>query len=1159
MSEIFNALEQQTSLKFTYNHIKIDENLVIEINANKQSLREVLEEISKNTQLTFRRVNENVHVAKATRRQEPVVEFFREEQSVSINGRVTSPDSPDGLPGVNVVLKGTGQGTVTDINGNYTITVPGSESILVFSSVGYLTEEVTVGSRSVINIYLSSDVTALQEIVVTALGIERDKRSLGYSVGEVKGSEVGIVGQENMLAGLAARVPGVTVNQISGAGSSVSVTIRGINSLTTDNQPLFVVDGVPMNNSLNNFRRYGDRNEIDYGNAISDINPEDIESISVLKGPSAAALYGSRAGNGVILITTKKGSKEKMTVSFSTNTVFERPVKYLDFQYEYASGDRSGLNERAEYWNGLSLDKGVTAVQWNSPRDANGNRLPTELRSYPDNMKNFLQTGITSTNSIAVGGSSDKANYRFSYTNMSHQGMIPNSDLFRHNVTTNADFKLSDKVTVSTSVNFVRSKSNDRPSTGNRGGNAPEMALAWPHVDVRELKDYWLPGQEQIQQRTPADNLDNPYFIAYGITNAFTRDRVFGNVKLDYKISDNFSAFARITQDSYAENRETKIPFSYTRARQGAYHLEDQARNESNADFMFTFNKEITSDFNLSISAGGNYMVQTYREKYIGSQGNPGLIVPGLFNVNNIPINGRAVSNYRMQRAIYSLYSTASLGFKDQVYLDLTARNDWSSTLPRDNMSFFYPAASLSWLANYAFNLPQSISLLKLRAGAAQVGLEASPYQLQQILNFSQLGSLVTANLPGTLLNPTLKPELATSIEYGLDFNMFNNRLRFEGTYFNMQNENQILRLGTPPSSGFTQRDINAGLLESKGWELLIGGTPIKSKNGWNLDISANFARFRTKIVELADGIDFVTLWEDNNGGAQTYVGEYIGDLYSRGFAFVDDPNSPYYRWPILDAGFKQWIPNNDRAARVKVGNFNPDMLIGFQTTLSYKRWTLNANFDARIGGQFQSFTYRYAGSNYKDGRQKRMLIPGSLYSDEELRALLKSDPEKYIIPRNGWFPRVGGYSPEEGGYMTNGGGIVLDDGGFVPGVYVGPDGQYVENLGGPGTLYLSMWRIFPWSYNQQVTFDADFLKMRELSIGYDIPKFGGFRNANISVYTRNVILWTAAGIGIDPERAFQVQGNRQGDSVNLFRQGIELQNVLPWTVPFGFRLNFTF
>jgi TonB-linked SusC/RagA family outer membrane protein len=1084
------------------------------------------------------------------------------EQTRTVTGKVTSTSDDSEMPGVNVIVKGTQTGTITDINGNYSIDITGDNVTLVFSYIGFTTEEVAVGSRSVINMSLAESLEALQEVVVTALGIEREKRSLGYSVGEVKGSEIGIVGQENVVAGLAARVPGVTINQLSGPGSSVNVNIRGITSLTTDNQPLFVVDGVPMNNSLNNISARGDRNQVDYGNAISDINPDDIESISVLKGPSAAALYGSRAGNGVIIITTKKGKAgEQMSVNFSTNTVFERPIQYLNFHYQHASGNRTALlDERSAYWYGLPLDQGNTAVQWNSPLDANGNPVPTELRSYRDNMRNFLQTGITSTNTLSVSGSSDRATYRFSYTNMAHQGMIPNSDLFRNNISANTDYKISDKLTMSTSLNFVRSKSNDRPSTGNRTANPLEAVYEWPHVDVRELRNFWVPGREEIEQLTPADNANNPYFLAYGLTNSFTRDRVFGNVKLDYKFNENFSVFARVMNDFYTETRETKIPWSYTRERRGGYYLDELSRNETNADFLFTFNKAVSSDFNFNISAGGNYMVQSFRSMYIGTARNAGLEVPGLYRVTNIPVAGRQVNNSEMQRAIYSLYSTASLGFKDQLYLDLTARNDWSSTLPRENMSFFYPSASLSWLANYTFNLPQSVSLLKFRAGIAQVGLEANPYQLEQVLGFGAWGQTLTANLPGTLLNPTLKPEIATSMEFGLDFNLFENRLRFEGTYFQMENENQILRLNTPESSGFGSRDINAGLLSSRGWEILVGGTPIRNRNGWNLDISANFTRFRARVDELADGVDFITFWGDNGGGAETYVGGDIGDLWSRGYARVEDPNSPYYRWPILNAN-GGYINQNAREDRIRVGNFNPDFLMGMQANLSYNRWTLGMSFDLRMGGDFMSYTYRYGGSNWKDGRQKDKLIPGGLYSPEELAALLKSDPEQYIIPQNGWYPRVGGYTQAEGGFWNNNVGSPVEayDGGFIPGVQIGPDGEYIEHLGGENTLFLPMSRLFPWSYNQQVTFDASFLKLRELSIGYNIPNFGGFRNASVSVFTRNLMLWTAAGIGVDPERAFRNEGGRQGDTVNTFRQGQELQNVLPWTMPIGFRLNFTF
>jgi TonB-linked SusC/RagA family outer membrane protein len=919
-----------------------------------------------------------------------------------------------------------------------------------------------------------------------------------------------------------------------------------------------VIDGVPVANSLNNIRRMGDRNEVDYGNAISDLNPDDIASISVLKGPSAAALYGSRAANGVVLITTKSGKKgEGLNISFSTSNVAERPMRYLNFHYKHASGNRGPLlDERSAYWAGPELDVGNTAVQWNSPRDANGVRIPTELKSYPDNMKNFLETGLTSTNNLAVSGSTDKATYRISFNNMTHKGMIPNSDLLRNALSTGFTLDLRQNLKLSTSLNLVRSSANDRPATSNRGANALEAVYNWPHVNVKDLKNYWVPGQEGILQLSPTENMNNPYFIAYGINNGFVRNRAFGNMRLDWSITPEISAFVRMAGDMFVENRETKIPWSYTQERRGGYYLQDMARHETNTDFLVTYNKKV-SDISIGVSGGGNVMKQNYRDSYMGSRGGVGIIVPGLYRISNVPNTGLEVSNFENEKAIYSIYGMTTIGFKDMLYLDVTARNDWSSTLPAANRSYFYPSASLSWLANYTFNLPQAISLLKFRAGWAQVGNDTDPYQLSPVLGTGTWGNLITTSVPGTLLNPQLKPEIASSQEYGVDFNLFNNRLRFEGTYYNVENSNQILRINTPASSGFTNKLINAGLLASRGWELNLGATPISNKSGWSLDVNTNFTRIRTTVKELADGIDFITLWDDNNGGSFTRVGEEIGNLYSRGYAYVKDPNSPYYRWPILNRN-GTWIPNNDRDARVKVGNFNPDFIIGMQTALSYKRFSLRASFDWRVGGNFQSYTYRYGESDWKSKRQKDNMIPGGLYEPDALVAMLKSDPEQYIIPQNGNYPRVGGYTQETGGYYNDNFGTAVKayDGAFIPGVIETSPGVYQEHLGGPGTIYYPVSRQYPWSYNQQITFDASFLKLREISFGYDLPNLFGMRNANFSIFSRNIILWTAANIGIDPERAFQAIGGRQGDTANTFRQGIELQNVMPWTIPVGFRLN---
>lgn len=1083
-------------------------------------------------------------------------EFFQTQTVV--RGKVTSQTDGLGLPGVSILEKGTTNGTVTDINGEYSININSANPVLVFSYIGFNTVEMPLNGQSTLNLAMEENISEMGEVVVTALGIEREKRSLGYSVGEVKGEDMRTVTQENALGALAGRVAGVTVNQMSGVGSSTSVVIRGATSLSSDNQPLFVIDGVPVSNSLNNIGNMGDRNQVDYGNPISDLSPDDIEDMTVLKGPSAAALYGSRAGNGVILITTKKGKKgEAMKVNFSTSNVFEKPYRFLDLHYMHASGSRTNqLDERSAYWVGPKLDEGIKAVQWNSPVDAQGNKIATDLVSYKDNMKNFLETGITSTNALSISGATDKAVYRLGYSNMINKGMIPNSDLFRHSLNFSNSYQFNSKLAVSADINISRNKSNNRPATGNRGANPLEAVYNHPHVNVKDLEDYWVPGQEEIQQLTASANHDNPYFIAYGINNGFVRDRVFGNIKTEYKFSDALKTHLRLSLDTYNENRETKIPYSYTRERKGAYHLQNLGRTESNIELLTTYNKA-WDNFNLTLSGGGNVMRQDYFDNYMGSATNAGLIVPGLYRINNVPNTGIRYSNSTSEKMIYSVFAVASVGFKDQLYVDLSGRNDWSSTLPADNRSYFYPSLSVSWLANYTFNLPETISMLKLRAGVAQAGNDTYPYALEQQLGTGSWGSLITTSYPGTLLNPNLKPEINTSQEFGLDLNLFDNKIRFEGTYFYQQNENQILSIPTPASSGYTQRQVNAGLISSKGWEFQIGATPIRNAKGLTWDISANLTRVRTTLDELTDGMEFITLWEDNGGGASTFVGGQIGDLYSRGFATVEDKNSPYYGWPILTQN-GSWTPQNNREDRRKVGNFNPDALLGFQTSLSYGRFILAASIDTRIGGDFMSFTYRYAESDWKSKRQMDLLIPGGNYSEAELIALLKSNPGKYIIPGKGNFPRVGGYGAYAGGLPVNQG-PAGDDGVFVPGVIMGPNGEYIEHLGGPGTRIYPASNAYPWSYNEQITFDASFVKLRELSLAYRLPNIKGFQNASISVFTRNLMLWTKSDIGIDPERAFQMAGSKQGDSANMFRQGIELQNVNPWTMPFGFKFDATF
>ena len=1101
-------------------------------------------------------------------------------QTRTVSGKITASADGSGIPGVNVQLKGTTKGTSSNAAGSYSIEVSGPNAVLSFTFVGFEPQEVKVGTRNLIDVSMASSSQELNEVVVTALGIKREEKSLGYSVGKVDGKNLNRVITENVLNGLSGKLAGVSINATGTTGSSVSMIIRGAKSLSNDNQPLFVIDGVPVINTLNNVGQVGNDNRVDYGNAISDINPDNIESISVLKGPSAAALYGSRAGNGVVLITTKSGSKsKKMTIQITSNTVFDKPFKYLNMHSKFATGvlpftpDNNPypggtlyIDEGSSGGVGPELDKGYKAVQWNSPLDASGNQIATDLKSYPDNVKNFVQTGITTTNGFSIANSSDAMSYRVSYSNMTSRGIVPGADLFKNSLDVNTSLNLSKKLKLSTNFDFSRNNSNNRPAS-ERGSNPLQWAYAVsPHINILDLQNYWVPGKEGLQQNSQAiGDYNNPYFLAYEVKNAFERNRFFGNAKLDFQLTKEISFMARYSLDTYGETRETKIAPSYTGEKNGAYGLTTLSPNERNIDFLATYAKSL-KDFSLSFSLGGNARKSTNAVISESSKGGTGLVIPGLYTLQNIATANIQYSSTHSNKVVYSAYGMANLGYKDMVYLDLTARNDWSSTLPIDNRSYFYPSASLSVLLNEMFQIPNNrIDLLKVRAGVAQAGNDTNPYALFNTLGLAESwGGVTRLGKPGSILLPDLKPEITTSMDLGVDLTMYKNRLRFSGTYYTVENRNQIIPTTLPPSTGFTSKNINAGLLESKGIELTLGGTPI-NRNGWRLDLTTNFYKNATTIKELSQGLNFYTLWTDAKGGAWTYVGDKIGDIYDAEIVTVTDQSSKYFGYPILDSD-GSWQSVSASKSKTKIGNFNPDFILGLQTSLSYKNWSLNMTFDWRNGGNFVSQTYRYGESDLKSQRFLDNLInPGSMTPDQ-LRSYLVANQETMIKINGNNFPIVGGPTKEYGGYPFEYGGKVYPNGVFNPGVIANYDSKgaitgYEENLGGPNTRIIPFGDNYPWSFTRAATFDASFVKLREVSLGYEIPKDIvkklGLEAANFSVYSRNIILWTAAKIGIDPETAFQPQAGAQAGT--QFKQGIERYNVTPWVIPVGFKLGLTF
>ncbi|SHJ29714.1 SusC/RagA family TonB-linked outer membrane protein [Pseudozobellia thermophila] len=1101
--------------------------------------------------------------------------------SLVVTGTVSSADDGMPLPGVSIVVKNTTKGVTTDFDGNYRLEVDDANAVLVFSYLGFETYEEAVNGRTRIDVSLNTSTENLDEVVVTALGIKREDKSLGYSVENVAGEELTRVAQENVLNSLSGKVAGVTLNNTGGTGSSVSMVIRGAISLSSDNQPLFVIDGVPVANTLNNIGGFGDRNPVDYGNAISDLDPNSIEDVTILKGPSAAALYGSRAGNGVVLITTKKAEKgQRMKVNFTSNTVFDIPYRYIDTQSRFGSGyfsyspaSEGGSMIMPDVLNtggngGPELDKGYFAVQWNSPLDANGNPIPIELKSYPNNIKEFVRNGITTTNSMTVSSSNEIVNYRLGVTAMDNSGVIPNSDLQRNSFSLSASSNMSDKLTVSTNINVVHSYADNRPAS-NRGTNPLQAAYSIPaNVNILDIKDYKLPGTDIYNF---SSDYENPWFLANEVNNSFSRFRVYGNLALDWNAFPGFNLRTSYNLNSYSQTQETKMAPGYTReSNNGTYGIAETDGLETNVDLLASYNKA-WGKFDMTVSAGGNLMYQRDNGLINSAATGAGLIVPNLFTVDNIAPAVLQYSSYTTERAINSVYAMANFGMWDMLYLDLTARNDWSSTLPVDNRSYFYPSASLSFLLSELVNIPK-VDLLKFRGGWAQVGNDTDPYQLGAYYNNAgQWDNAVLYTAQSGLNTPGLEPEKATSHEFGVDLTMFGNRLRFEGTYYTVENKNQIVpNIPIPGSSGYNSVSINAGVLESKGYELSLGLTPISSEN-WNWDLNLNFTTNESKILALADGVDYIEFWSDNKSVSRGYVanpatGEdgLVGNIYSPQIKRVTDVNSPYYNYPLLGQGEDaEWLPTEER---VKVGNYNPDFIMGLQSSLSYKNFTLNLTFDWRSGGQYMSQTSRYL---VEDGYGQQILDnlvnPGISEPGPELKQWVLDNADRLIYGEN--FLSIGG-PPGDGGFAESLGGRTVYDGIFNAGV-VGThdeDGNFIldyENLGEVGTNFIPFSVANPWEFGTPHMFDADFIKLREVSIGYDLPAKSleriGIQGLNFSIYSRNIMLWTKdSQFGVDPERAFQAETS-SGNRGTQFKQGIERYNVEPWLVPIGIKIGVTF
>ena len=1027
------------------------------------------------------------------------------QSQTTISGLVTNSDA-DPLPFVNILLEGTGIGTTTNESGTYYLEVPINSGVLEFSFIGFKTQKVSIQNKNQINVILLGSLEELDGVVLTALGLKRETIELGYVVQSLNAEGVAEVKSVNFLDNLSGKLAGVTVTQgATGVGSSSKITIRGETSFSNNN-PLFVVDGIPINNnSIFNFTNEAAAGfqEIDFGNGAMEVNPDDIEAVSVLKGPGASALYGTRASNGVIVIETKNGSKsEGLGISYNTSFLMDSAFRLPDFQNSYGQGNSGqfafvnglggGTNDNITYSWGPRLDIGNLVPQFDGPVTlADGTVVrggdtslyndlsitPTPFNSHSDNLKNFYETGSTFINNLAISSRFENGNFRLSFTDLRSESIIPGVNLVRQTISTRLGFQPTEKLHINSSISYVNSQSDNRPSNGYGSENVNYSLVAWGprSLNIDNLKNYWQPGLEGLQQYSfNYTFFDNPYFILFENRNSFDRDRVFGNISASYDITDNLTATVRTGMDYSDETRQLRRAFSSNRFINGGYAEHDVFFREINTDFLLNYSNRL-NDIKIDVSVGGSRMDQ----KAITSQSQTtSLAQPGIFRLSNAasPIE---VFEFESQKRINSIYGIAKFGYKGFLFLDVTGRNDWSSALATpfsvDNTSFFYPSVSTSFLLSEITELPEIISLAKLRASWAQVGNDTNPYQTTgAFVSQTPFNGQPTFSDQNVIANPNLKPERTSSFEVGADIRFFGDKFSLDVSYYNALTEDQIISLPIGISSGFTQQVVNGGKVRSKGLEIIAGITPISTIDfSWKSTL--NFSTNQATVEDLPQEEGRLTLaysriYDSQNQTVflQVEEGGQIGDLYGTGYLKNDNGD-----FVLTNEG--RYIPDNNLQ---KLGNYNPDFMLGLNSQLIYKNWNLGFLFDWRQGGIIVSRT-RALGN-----------VGGQLAETE--------------------------FRPDEG---------IIADGVVNVGTLENPSYQQNTVAISPESYYR---QFYDRNHEENNTYDASYLKLRQFSFGYTFENLSLFQQQatlRLSLIGKNLFAFSK-NPHFDPEQlAVQGQG----------------------------------
>ncbi|MCG6186316.1 SusC/RagA family TonB-linked outer membrane protein [Maribellus maritimus] len=1032
-------------------------------------------------------------------------------QNRMVSGTVTSSENGERMVAVTISVKGTGSGTITGQDGTFTLEVPASGT-LVASFIGMKTVEVPLTNSNVYDFVLEPENVGIDEVVVTALGITREKKTLGYAVQNLSSEEMNMANDANIVNSLSGKVAGVQVTSGgSTIGASSRIVIRG-NASFSGNQPLFVVDGTPIDNSTTNLSGAGG---VDWGNTASDIDPNNIESMTVLKGASASALYGSRATNGVILITTKKGNKDKRKIGVDviSSVIFDKAsyfpnlqneygggwdgseyiynkyneengtsLSYNDyakqFSYNYVDGDGGGVNDSWPINWGPRLDAGLLLDQWSTGPDS-------PWVSRPDNIKQWFETGVNVENSVALSANGEKASGRVTFTNRNSTGIVNNTDQKQNSIAVNLRLTPSEKITTVANFTYLRKESDNIPNNGYSWADIfGWLQRDYPTQYVKDLfyekgnEDYIFPSG------------DNPFYTQRNLT-GFSRDRVYGNVSVTYNFTSWLYANARVGVDFYNEYRsditQSGTVNNIRRGRGGQFADTQIYTKETNGDFTLNFDKAF-GDIRIDGLVGANYRNDQYKNMNMAAND---LTVPDLYTISNVKGNP-TVSMYKSEYETNSLYFAANASYKDYLFLGITGRNDWSSTLPAENRSYFYPSASLGFSVTDAFSVESDLlSYAKLRASIAKVGGDTGPYQLARTYNAGSYNSISTFSPTSTMPPVALKPEETSSYEFGVDMRLLNDRISLDFTYYDQTTVNQILSVATSSATGYQAMRLNAGEIENKGVELMVSGRVLDYTSGLKWDVTVNWATNKSMVNSLYGDLESYQISSGFGGATSLGIpGEEWGVLWGLPFVRNDDGDV------VVDS---RGIPKTTSVAQ-KLGTVTPDWTGGITNSFRYKGVNLSFLIDVRVGGDIFSTT--------------------------------------------AW------HSYPTGTYAVTTANHVREEGLIVNGVF--EDGTPNDIRVSAQDYYGGAWM---WNNHEYSILDGTYVKFRELVLGYDfnLQKVKWIQKFNVSLVGRNLaILYrdkSTKDLGIDPEVGL---GGGEG--------GVGFENFqIPTTRSYGLKVNVNF